>query len=204
MVGFNRRFAPVSIAIKKEFKNIGEPKVINIRVNAGFIPKEHWTQNDSLGGGRVIGEMCHFIDLMQFFTESEPVKVYAECIETPNTKLKPDDNIAIIVKFKNGSIGNLTYLANGCKSLPKEQIEIFSGGKTGRIHDFRSGEIHKNNKITKLKLDGKGHRQEVQEFMNSLTNGKTEPPISFDSIRLTTLTTFKILDSISTGLPQSL
>ncbi|MDA9125401.1 bi-domain-containing oxidoreductase [Flavobacteriaceae bacterium] len=204
MVGFNRRFAPVSIAIKKEFKNIGEPKVINIRVNAGFIPKEHWTQNDSLGGGRVIGEMCHFIDLMQFFTESEPVKVYAECIETPNTKLKPDDNIAIIVKFKNGSIGNLTYLANGCKSLPKEQIEIFSGGKTGRIHDFRSGEIHKNNKITKLKLDGKGHRQEVQEFMNSLTNGKTEPPISFDSIRLTTLATFKILDSISTGLPQSL
>ena len=204
MVGFNRRFAPISIAIKKEFNNIAEPKVINIRVNAGFIPKEHWTQNDNLGGGRVIGEMCHFIDLMQFFTESEPVKVYAECIQTSNTKLKPDDNIAIIVKFKNGSIGNLTYLANGCKSLPKEQIEVFSGGKIGRIHDFRNGEVHKNNKITKLKFAGKGHKEEVHEYMNSLTNSNIESPISFESIRLTTLTTFKILDSISTGLPQTL
>ena len=67
MVGFNRRFAPVSLAIKKEFENTGEPKVINIRVNAGFIPKEHWTQNEHLGGGRIIGEMCHFIDLMQYY-----------------------------------------------------------------------------------------------------------------------------------------
>jgi polar amino acid transport system substrate-binding protein len=148
--------------------------------------------------------MCHFIDLMQFFTESEPVKVYAECIQTSNTKLKPDDNIAIIVKFKNGSIGNLTYLANGCKSLPKEQIEVFSGGKIGRIHDFRNGEVHKNNKITKLKFAGKGHKEEVHEYMNSLTNSNIESPISFESIRLTTLTTFKILDSISTGLPQTL
>ena len=99
MVGFNRRFAPVSVAIKKEFENIGEPKVINIRVNAGFIPKDHWTQNDNIGGGRIIGEMCHFIDLMQFFTDAKPIKVYADCINTKNVKIKADDNIVITVKF---------------------------------------------------------------------------------------------------------
>jgi predicted dehydrogenase/threonine dehydrogenase-like Zn-dependent dehydrogenase len=203
MVGFNRRFAPVSVAIKKEFENIGEPKVINIRVNAGFIPKEHWTQNDNLGGGRIIGEMCHFIDLMQYFTDAKPIKVYADCIDSSNTNLKPDDNIAVTVKFDDGSIGNLIYLANGDKSLPKELIEVSSGGKTGRIHDFRSGDFHKNNKIKKIKLAGKGHQQEVKAFLSSIKNGN-DSPISFDSIYLTTQTTFKIIDSLNTGLPQNI
>jgi len=203
MVGFNRRFAPVSIAIKKEFKNIGEPKVINIRVNAGFIPKEHWTQNENLGGGRIIGEMCHFIDLMQYFTDAKPVKVYADCIDTTNVKLKADDNIAITIKFDDGSLGSLVYLANGDKSLPKELIEVYAGGKTGRIHDFRSGDFHAGNKSVKLKLDGKGHKQEVQEFLTSLKEGM-QSPISFESIYLTTKTTFKIVDSLNTGLPQNI
>lgn len=203
MVGFNRRFAPVSIAIKKEFENIGEPKVINIRVNAGFIPKEHWTQNENLGGGRIIGEMCHFIDLMQYFTDAKPIKVYADCIDSSNTNIKADDNIVIMIKFDDGSIGNLIYLANGDKSLPKELIEVSSGGKTGRIHDFRSGDLHKGNKITKLKLSGKGHKQEVEAFLTSLKS-TSESPISFESIYLTTKTTFKIVDSLNTGLPQNI
>jgi len=203
MVGFNRRFAPVSKAIKKEFINNGEPKVVNIRVNAGFIPKEHWTQNENLGGGRIIGEMCHFIDLMQYFTDAKPVKVYADSIDSSNTNIKTDDNIAVTIKFDDGSIGNLVYLANGDKSLPKELIEVFSGGKTGRIHDFRSGEFHKGNKVSKLKQAGKGHKQEVEEFLNSLTNS-SKNPINFESIYLTTKTTFKIIDSLNTGLPQEI
>ncbi len=203
MVGFNRRFADVSKAIKKAFDNLSEPMFVNIRVNAGFIPKEHWTQNPELGGGRIIGEMCHFIDLMQYFTDSEPIKVYAECINTANAKMKADDNISIIVKFKNGSIGSLNYLANGDKSLPKEMIEVFGGGKTGRIHDFRFGELHERNKTTKLKSISKGHKQEVEAFLLSLSEGK-ESPISFESISLTTKTTFKIIDSLNTGLPQNI
>jgi polar amino acid transport system substrate-binding protein len=203
LVGFNRRFADVSKTIKKAFENLSEPIFINIRVNAGFIPKEHWTQNPELGGGRIIGEMCHFIDLMQYFSDSEPVKVYAECINTENEKLKADDNISIIVKFKNGSIGNLVYLANGDKSLPKELIEVFGGGKTGRINDFRSGEVFQNNKTTKLKSLSKGHKQEVTEYIEALKNGLNSP-ISFESIKLTTMTTFKIIDSLNTGLPQNI
>ncbi|MFT5251504.1 MAG: putative dehydrogenase/threonine dehydrogenase-like Zn-dependent dehydrogenase [Flavobacteriales bacterium] len=203
MVGFNRRFSPVAEKIKAEFENNGEPKVINIRVNAGFIPKDHWTQNPNVGGGRIIGEMCHFIDLMQFFTDSKPVKVYAESIKTNNSNIPSEDNISITLSFEDGSIGNLLYLGNGDKSLPKELVEVFSGGKVGRIHDFRGGELHKGNKVVKLKLDGKGHKQEVTAFIKSLTSN-TEAPIPFESIYLTTLVTFKILDSLATGLPQKI
>lgn len=201
MVGFNRRFAPVCAEIKKEFGNTGEPFVINIRVNAGFIPKDHWTQIPEIGGGRIIGEMCHFIDLMQFFTNSDPVKIYADCIQTNNDKMKADDNIAIVIKFKNGSVGNLIYVANGDKSLPKEHIEIFSAGKTGVINDFQNGILFSNNKSKILKFSGKGHKQEIYSFLNALKNGE-DAPISFRSICLTTLTTFKIADSLKSGLPQ--
>jgi polar amino acid transport system substrate-binding protein len=189
------------VDVKKEFESAGEPLVVNIRVNAGFIPKDHWTQIPEIGAGRIIGEMCHFIDLMQFFTSAEPVKVYADCIASNNSKLKLDDNVAIVVKFNDGSIGNLTYIANGDKSLPKEYIEVFGAGKVAIINDFRSGTLHSNNRTKGLKSSGKGHSQEVSSFLTSIREGK-DSPVSFRSICLTTLTTFKIIDSLKTGLAQ--
>ncbi len=201
MVGFNRRFAPISVSIKKEFTNLSEPQIINIRINAGLIPKDHWTQQPHIGGGRIIGEMCHFIDLMQYFTDAKPVKVFAESINTGNDKIKSEDNISIVVKFDNGSIGNLLYIANGDKSMPKEYIEVFSGGKIGVINDFREGSVYKKGKMIKLKSSGKGHKEEVEAFLNNVRDGKGSP-IEFRSICLTTITTFKILDSLYTGLPQ--
>ncbi len=203
MVGFNRRFAGISQTIKNEFTSVGEPLFVNIRVNAGFIPKDHWTQQPEIGGGRIIGEVCHFIDLMQYFTGDEPVKVYAESISTENTTIATEDNVAIVVKFKNGSIGNLSYLGNGDKSLPKERIEVFGGGHIGVINDFRDGLYYRNNKTIKLNSSGKGHKEEVNAFLDAIKDGK-ESPISFRSICLTTLTTFKILDSLYTGLPQEI
>ena len=140
---------------------------------------------------------------MQYFTDAKPVKVYAASINTDNQNLTTEDNISITVSFSDGSIGNLLYLGNGDKSLPKELIEVFSGGKIGRIHDFRSGDLHVGNKQIKLKLDGKGHKQEVESFLKSLKQN-IEAPIPFESIYLTTLTTFKILDSLTTGLPQNI
>jgi polar amino acid transport system substrate-binding protein len=201
MVGFNRRFAPVSQEIKRLLGETAEPMVINIRVNAGFIPKDHWTQIPEIGAGRIIGEMCHFIDLMQYFTGSQPIKVFAECISSNNEIIKQDDNIGILIKFNDGSIGNLTYIANGDKALPKEHIEISNAGNTGVINDFRNGIFYSNNKSKNIKLSGKGHLQEVQAFLNSLKEGK-DSPIEFHSLCLTTLTTFKIIDSLKTGLPQ--
>ncbi len=201
MVGFNRRFAPISEQIKKSFTNVEEPIVVNIRVNAGFIPKDHWTQIKEIGGGRIIGEMCHFIDLMQYFTGSEPVRVYADCINSSNEKTTNEDNIAIVLKFKNGSVGNLTYLANGDKSLAKENIEIFGAGKVAVIKDFRMGYLYENNKINKVNSEGKGHKEELEAFLTALRSGN-DSPIPFRSIYLTTLTTLKIVDSLNTGLPQ--
>jgi predicted dehydrogenase/threonine dehydrogenase-like Zn-dependent dehydrogenase len=203
MVGFNRRFAPICKAIKNEFKNLSEPLVINMRINAGFIPRDHWIQQPEIGGGRIVGEICHFIDLMQFFTGAEPVKVFAESIHSTNEKITPEDNIAIVVKFSDGSVGNLTYLANGDKSLPKEYIEVFGGGNVGIINDFRGGIFYKNGRTTKLKSVGKGHREEIEAFLFAAKEGK-ENPLSFRSICLTTITTFKILDSLYTGLPQEI
>ena len=203
MVGFNRRFAPVSESIKATFNSISEPLVVNIRVNAGFLPKEHWLVQPEIGGGRVIGEVCHFIDLMQYFTGAEPVKVFAECISSDNDQVALQENVAIIVKFDDGSVGNMTYLANGDKAMPKESVEVFGAGTIGAIHDFRSGAIYKGNKISKLKSVGKGHKEEVTAFLQAVKDGK-DSPISFRSICLTTLTTFKILDSLATGMAQEI
>jgi predicted dehydrogenase/threonine dehydrogenase-like Zn-dependent dehydrogenase len=203
MVGFNRRFAPVAAELKNAFTGIGEPLVMNFRINAGFIPKEHWTQNDALGGGRIIGEICHWIDLMQYFTDSLPVSVFAQCINTANNKISNDDNIVITLTFQNGSVGTIVYVANGDKSLPKERLEIFGGNKAGVINDFRSGELFSGNKNKVLKLEGKGHKQEVTAFLDAIKNGQPAP-IAFDSIYATTKATFKTIDSLHTGLPQHL
>ncbi len=203
MVGFNRRFAPVCQAIRHEFVNCSEPLVIHIRVNAGLIPKAHWTQQPELGAGRIIGEVCHFIDLMQFFTDSEPVKVFAESINSDNIKLTPEDNVAIVIKFSNGSVGNLTYVANGDNSLPKERIEVFGAGKVGIINDFKNGQLISNGKTVNLRSSGKGHKEEIKAFLDAVIKGK-ESPILFRSLCLTTLVTFKIKDSLSTGLPQDI
>jgi polar amino acid transport system substrate-binding protein len=201
MVGFNRRFAPVSVELNRLFSKITEPKVVNIRVNAGFIPLDHWTQQTEIGGGRIVGEICHFIDLMQFFTNAKPIKVYADCISSNSVQAKNDDNIAITIRFSDGSIGNLVYVANGDKSLPKERIEVFAGNVCGVINDFKDGIIYKNNKATTIKSSGKGHSQEVAAFIHAIENGAASP-ISYESIYDTTITTFKILDAITTGLPQ--
>ncbi|MBC8112467.1 MAG: Gfo/Idh/MocA family oxidoreductase, partial [Verrucomicrobia bacterium] len=201
MVGFNRRFAPLSVQAKALFKSVNEPLVMNFRVNAGFIAKDHWTQQAHLGGGRIVGEICHFIDLMQFFTQAKPVKVFAECIDSQQEKLKNDDNLAVIVKFSDGSVGNLTYLANGDKSMPKEKIEIFGGNQVFVIDDFKTGTHFFNNTQKVYKTAGKGHAQEVKAFLESIRNN-TPSPIDFESLVNTTLTTFKIQDSLATGLPQ--
>lgn len=200
MVGYNRRFADVCVQAKREFTGIGEPLVMNFRVNAGFIPKDHWTQTDA-GGGRILGEVCHFIDLMQYFTDAKPVKVYADCIDTPSDKIKSDDNLNVSVKFDDGSVGNLVYVANGDKGLPKERFEIFGGQVAFVIDDFKSGTLYKSGKTKKINNSGKGHKQEVEAFINAVKSGK-ESPISFESLFYTALVTLKINDSLSTGVPQ--
>ncbi len=205
MVGFNRRFAPLSQELRNFFKDTGEPIVVNYRINAGFIPKNHWTQDPVEGGGRIVGEVCHFVDLIQFITGSRVRKVYADSITSGNAALTNNDNVNITLKMTNGSLGVITYVANGDSALPKERVEVTSGKRAAILDNFQIAYFYKDGKGTKSgtgKVD-KGIRSEVKEFIRAV-NTDRHRLISFDDLVNTTLTTFKILASLSVGEPLDL
>jgi polar amino acid transport system substrate-binding protein len=200
MVGYNRRFAPLARHAKSVFLRDVGPLVINYRINAGFVPKEHWTQT-AQGGGRILGEVCHFVDFMQYLTDSDPIAVFAQSVTADNAQIADDDNVIVALKFRNGSVGQIAYLACGNKLLNKERIEIFAGGQSVVIDDFRSGEHHSGGASRKLKMAGKGHDEEVAAFLQAVSDGQPSP-ISLSSLAATSAATFAILDSLRTGLPQ--
>jgi predicted dehydrogenase/threonine dehydrogenase-like Zn-dependent dehydrogenase len=201
MVGYNRRFSPLARRAREVFQHVPGPLLINYRVNAGFLPKEHWTQSEQ-GGGRILGEVCHFVDLMQFLTGSEPTGVYAASVSADNAQMPDQDNVVIALRFRNGSVGQISYIACGDKLLSKERIEIFGGGQSFVIDDFKLGEHYASGSRRKIKLPGKGHLEEVDAFLQAICEGKPSP-ISLDSLVLTSLSTFAILDALRTGLPQA-
>jgi predicted dehydrogenase/threonine dehydrogenase-like Zn-dependent dehydrogenase len=199
-IGFNRRFSESFKDIKKFFANSNEPFVISYRINSGLIPKTHWIQSPEQGG-RIIGEVCHFIDTITYLVGSKPVRVFAESINTENVKMIENDNVNINIKFENGSVGNILYLANGDSSLSKEYCEIFSCGKSVIMNNFKETTFYNNGKKTKRVYGGsKGHKEEVFHFIN-LLEGKEKESLKVQSIFDTTLLTFKILDSLKTGIP---
>jgi len=202
MVGFNRRFAPLARQAKALFHGLSEPLVINYRISAGFIPKDHWIQTDE-GGGRILGEVCHFVDFVQFMTGANPESVFAECVSSANTKMKNQDNVAITISLSDGSVGVITYLACGDRLLGKERIEIFGGGKSIIINDFRTAEVYANGKLKKIKEPGKGHKEEVELFIRSIREGLPSP-LPLESILYTTATTFRIIDSLQTSIRQEI
>jgi predicted dehydrogenase/threonine dehydrogenase-like Zn-dependent dehydrogenase len=199
IVGYNRRFAPLMKEVKRFFKDISEPLIVNYRVNAGFIPKNHWVQDPIEGGGRIIGEVCHFIDIVQFLTGSNPVSVYAQSISTDNDKVTPNDNINITLKMQNGSMGIITYLANGDKSVPKERIEVTGGNYYAILENYETLYLYKNEQKSVVKSKGldKGHKTEVKEFLNSIRQKSNL--IDFESLKITSITALKILESLQSS-----
>ena len=192
MVGFNRRFAPHIIRVKELFRS-KQPKAINYRINAGFIPNDHWTQDKEIGGGRIIGEVCHFVDLAMFISNSLPSTLSALAMETPTGKL---DTLVININFKDGSIASISYFANGSRELKKEYLEVFSNGVTAVIDDFKELAIYdKKKNVNKLMNQDKGHKKELELFLNSISNGSATP-ISFREIYSSTKMSFDIIDSI--------
>ena len=195
MTGFNRRFSDSFVKIKKFFKEVKEPMLINYRVHAGFIPKNHWTQSPEQGG-RIIGEACHFIDVMQYLTNAKPTGVFAHNLVSENNAMQEYDNTAVIINFSDGSVGNLLYLANGDTSVPKEYCEVYGGGRTAIMNNFSEVKLFAGGKSKKVKSDGKkGHKEEIEYFINVL-KGNEEPTLKFESMYLTTLTTFRIIESL--------
>jgi len=203
MVGFNRRFSPHVRRAKAFFADAAEPMLVNYRVNAGFLPKDHWSQDPVEGGGRIIGEVCHFIDTIQYITNGEPTRVFAQSLSLSGERSQTD-NVAVTIRFSNGSVGVITYLANGDSALPKERIEIFSGGKTAIIDNFKMLETYHGGarKIFETPSVEKGHKAEVEEFINSVHLATDLIP--FQSLVVTTRATFKIIESLECGLPVEL
>jgi predicted dehydrogenase/threonine dehydrogenase-like Zn-dependent dehydrogenase len=199
-VGFNRRFAPLARQAREFFQGLPEPLVINYRINAGFIPKDHWTQTAE-GGGRILGEVCHFIDFIQFVTRATPVRVFAECVTNANAKAQNQDNVAITLGLSDGSVGLISYLACGDRLVPKERIEIFGGGKTFIINDFRTADIYLHGRRRRVKAVGKGHREEVECFVGSIRDGGAWA-LPLESMFYTTVAGFRVLDALRTSLPQ--
>jgi predicted dehydrogenase len=205
MVGFNRRFAPHAQHVKRFFENALEPYSLQYRVNAGFVPRTHWTRDPAEGGGRILGEICHFVDLMLYLTDSIPMRIYAETLSSVGGASTEDDSVAVTLKFRNGSVGTIMYLANGDTSLPKERVEISSTGRTAVIDNFQRLSLSQQGKMREFKLSNidKGHRDEVRAFLQAIQSGAPSP-IPFESLVTTTVATLKILESLQTGVPVAL
>ncbi|QKJ22284.1 bi-domain-containing oxidoreductase [Poseidonibacter lekithochrous] len=194
-VGFNRRFAPLIENMKKILGN--NPMSINYRVNAGFIPKDVWIQDKEIGGGRIIGEVCHFIDTCSYLTGSNVESVFATSIKKSDKSIPDEDNVSIVLNYKNGSTATITYFAYGDNSMPKESIEAFANGTSLSLNDFREL-ITYNGKTSKERSSNqdKGFVNEFKAFEKAVKSGTSA--ISFDSIYNTTKTTFKVLESLRT------
>jgi polar amino acid transport system substrate-binding protein len=197
MVGFNRRFSPLAQRAKEFFSNRNTPLSILYRVNAGRISKEHWTQNAEEGGGRIVGEVCHFIDLMQYLTGAPPVYLCAESISAKSSKIVDADSVFITLRFADGSNGSVAYLSEGDKALAKERVEIFGAGRVFVLDDFRRATLYKDGREEQvvLKAQDKGQQEQVRAVCASVLQGGAAP-ISLDELAATSRATFRVLDSL--------
>jgi len=198
-VGFNRRFAPMASKLKEFLGARPEPLILHYRVNAGPAPLKGWIQ-DRDQGGRVVGEICHFVDFFTFLVGESPVRVHARQLAVPGGT--HNDNVVILLEFANGSLGTITYVANGDKSFPKERLEVFAGGSVGMIDDFRRLELVRNGRrkvVTSRWRQDKGHQAEWQAFATAVKTGKQ--PIPWEQMLATTLVTFRILESLQRRQP---
>jgi polar amino acid transport system substrate-binding protein len=201
LVGYNRRFSPHARACAEAFAARREPLSIAYRVNAGRIARTSWIQDSREGGGRIIGEVCHFIDLMHFLTGAVTTRVYAESITSRNEEIVDEDSIFVTLRFSDGSNGQIAYLAEGDRALAKERVEVFGGGKTFVIEDFRSATLYergRERRQAKLRAQDKGQAAEVRALCAMVREG-APAPIALADLAATTRATFRIRDSLRTG-----
>ena len=192
MVGFNRRFSPLVRKAKSLIMNYKESISINIRINSGSIDGNSWIQDPETGGGRVVGEVCHFLDLLQYLIDSDVVSYKSEVMES-----KYNDTLAIILKYRNGSVGNITYYSNGHNSYPKENIEIYVDNKILVIENFKNLKGFGWSKFKNLKLwqQNKGNSECINAYLKSVTDGK-ESPININDILSVSEIAIKIQNNI--------
>jgi predicted dehydrogenase len=196
MVGFNRRFAPLARRMKEFLARIDEPLIMNYRVNAGLVPLDHWTQDAEQGGGRIVGEVCHFVDFLIFLAGSLPVRIHAAAL--PDIGPYRQDNLFVTLELANGSVGTITYVANGASGFPKERVEVFGGGRTAALENFRSLELHRGGRRevfrSRFRQD-KGHRHEMAAFIEAIRSGEPSP-IPSDELFAATRSTLVVMQCV--------
>ncbi len=204
MVGFNRRFAPLARRLRTFIADRSEPLVAHYRINASMIPLTHWVHDLEQGGGRIIGEGCHFIDFLAYLVGEAPISVSSQGI--PDSGLYQEDVSVMTFSFPDGSLGTVSYLANGDKAFPKERVEVFCGGRVAVLDDYRTLElIHQGKRQThrsRLKQD-KGHQAEWEAFATAIQQAGP-PPIPYRHLFGVTRASFAAVESLRTGSPHVL
>ncbi|MNC06868.1 Inositol 2-dehydrogenase [compost metagenome] len=204
MVGFNRRFAPATQRVIEHFAAVNSPLVVNIRINAGAIPSNHWIQDPQVGGGRMIGEGCHFIDLASALVGSDVKTVYAVGTSKAEKSALLNDNLCLSLTFENGSIANITYTADGSKAMAKEYVEVFGGGYSAQINDFKEVTLYSgdnNAKLHKLGVQDKGQKHMIAAWLKSLKDGT--PCVEYNCLMATSLATVMAVESLALGVPMA-
>ena len=200
LVGFNRRFAPHAVRARELLRERTQPVAIAMMINAGELQPDHWTRNVTVGGGRIVGEACHFIDLALFLVGHPITRVYTTPLSSggrgPN-----DDSVSLSLTFADGSIATINYWTNGPKSYPKERLEIFSEGRVLSIDNWRSLRAHEWPGAGRLRTwQDKGHRAEVGAFLQRVAAGGA-PLVPFEEIELVTIATLAAVQSARSGAP---
>ena len=204
MVGYNRRFAPMCRRIREHFADVDEPLVAHYRVNAGYLPLDHWTQDPETGGGRIVGEVCHFVDTLAFLAGALPVRVYARALA--NGGRYRDDNLSATIEMADGSIGLVTYVANGPSALAKERLEVFGGGSGAVLDNYRTLELMRGSRrrVERARLrQDKGHRAELEAFVAAVRD-RAESPIPLADSVAVARATLAIVRSLREGAPVDL
>jgi len=198
-VGFNRRFAPLAVQLKAFLEGMHEPVSMYYRVNAGLLPKEHWLHDPTQGGGRIIGEACHFIDFLTFLLGEPPIRVQSKGL--PDDERYQEDNVLLTFEFPDGSVGSIAYLAAGDQAFPKERLEVIGGGRVAVLDDFRRLETFSRGRRrihrSWLRQD-KGHRAIWQAFANSILTGGP-PPIPYHQLFAVSMASFAAVESLRSG-----
>jgi len=176
-IGFNRRFSPITAKMDEQLRGLPVPKFVAITVNAGELPADHWTHAASVGGGRIIGEACHFVDLARHLVGTAITSVSSAELGAAG----PKDSVAITLRHEDGSVSSINYVANGAKRYPKESVRVFAGGRVLVNENFRSLRTYGGPRTRPLRLlrQDKGHRQGLEAFLAAVRGGEPYPiPLS--------------------------
>jgi predicted dehydrogenase len=199
VVGFNRRFSPHADRVRALFKDRGNPLVMSYRVNAGTLPADHWAQDPEIGGGRIVGEACHFVDFMQAVCGAPPSSISARRIARHSSGFT-DDQSLFVLSFADGSIGTLVYTAGGDGSLPKERFEAFGDGRAAVLDDFCVTELYENGARTRFSSSkrDKGFHAEMVSFVTPLLQGGP-PAVPFEQVARVTRACLLAMKSLQDG-----